>query len=215
MLLDIVYRSEDSRVILDGLRVVAQDNDNFSDDVRERMYEKTLAFIGQGHFSLSQVCETVLILSNFHKHDKKRSLEMSDQLWAGILDKTTGEPMDAKSVVAVFKTLPCLTQSRDYVYKVISNKAGDLWNQFDSKDIMEILRVLSVMGSIQCSYCQRATLTVISNWVAVNIHQLREQELLALIVCFDKMEFFNSRFVQAMEKYMRGTKSCRSSLRRD
>jgi hypothetical protein len=128
MLLDIVYRSKDPRVILDGLRVVCQDTD-FTDSVasdislksiqpqstvkyKERMYEETLVLITGGVFSLTQICEAVLILSKFYPNDKKRSIEMTDSLWTGILSKDL-ELCDPKSVVAVFRILPCLSQSRD------------------------------------------------------------------------------------------------------
>jgi len=218
MLLDIVYRSKDPRVILDGLRVVCQDTD-FTDSVasdislksiqpqstvkyKERMYEETLVLITGGVFSLTQICEAVLILSKFYPNDKKRSIEMTDSLWTGILSKDL-ELCDPKSVVAVFRTLPCLNQSRDLVYKLVSEKACDMWQEFTTKDIMEILRVLNIMGQIQCNYCQASTLSMISQWSLVNVHNLKEQELLALVVCMDKMEFYNKLFIDTMEKYMK------------
>ena len=105
------------------------------------MYEETLALITEGVFSLTQICEAVLILSKFYPNDKKRSLEMTDSLWTGILSKDL-ELNDPKSVVDVFRTLPCLSQSRDLVYKLASDKACDLWQEFTTKDILEILRVL-------------------------------------------------------------------------
>jgi len=218
MLLDIVYRSKDPRVILDGLRVVCQDpdlNEN-SDQIKvikaiqphstvkykERMYEETLQLINDGVFSLTQICEAVSILSKFYPNDKKRSLEMTDRLWTGILSKDL-ELTDTSSIVAVFRTLPYLSQSRDLVYKIVSDKACDLWQEFTTKDILEILRVLNIMGQIQCSYCQRSTLSMISQWSLVNVHNLKEQELLALIVCMDKMEFYNKQFFDTLEKYMK------------
>ena len=76
------------------------------------MYEETLVLITGGVFSLVQICEAVLILSKFYPNDKKRSIEMTDSLWTGILSKDL-ELCDPKSVVAVFRTLPCLNQSRD------------------------------------------------------------------------------------------------------
>ena len=35
------------------------------------------------------------------------------------------------------------------------------------------------------------------------MHNLKEQELLALIVCMDKMEFYNKQFFDTLEKYMK------------
>lgn len=207
MLLDIVYRSQDPRVILDGLRVVCQDE--FSDrpeevmKYKERMYEETLTLITKGVFSLSQVCEAVVILSRFYPHDKPRSLEMADRLWTGILEKTSKEELSSKTVVSVFRTLPCLTQSRDMVYKIIANRACEMWTELSTTEILEILRAINIMGSVQCSYCQNITLSMISQWASVNVHKLSERELLALVVCFDRMDFIDANFVRTLEKYMK------------
>jgi len=205
-LLDIVYRSQDPRVILDGLRVVCQDD--FAEEqekivqYKERMYEETMTLITDGVFSLTQVCEAVQILSRFYSNDKKRSLELADNLWTGIMDKADKE-LNLNTLIPVFRTLPCLSQSRDLIYKLVSNKACDLWKELKTKDILEILRVLNLMGQYQCHYSQKATLGMISQWSLVNVHNLKEQELLALVVCMDKMEFVNKQFLQTLEKYMK------------
>ena len=123
MLLDIVYRSRDPQIILDGLKVVCQDD--FAEDIdqiikyKERIYEETLDLITEGLFSLDQVCQAVIILSKFYSNDKNRSLEMADKLWAGIMDKAPQE-LNVKSIPIVFATLPHLSSSRDLVYKMVS-----------------------------------------------------------------------------------------------
>ena len=66
------------------------------------MYEETLQLINDGVFSLTQICEAVSILSKFYPNDKKRSLEMTDRLWTGILSKDL-ELTDTSSIVAVFR----------------------------------------------------------------------------------------------------------------
>ena len=172
MLLDIVYRSKDPQIILDGLKVVCQDD--FAEDIdqivryKERIYEETLDLITEGCFSLVQVCKAVIILSKFYSNDKERSLKMADYLWAGIMDKAPKE-LDLKSIPLVFATLPHLSNSRDLVFKMVSSKACDHWQEFQTKDILEMLRVLNVMGSVQCGYSQSKTLSMISQWLSVNV----------------------------------------------
>ena len=88
MLLDIVYRSKDPRCILDGLRVVCQDD--FSEErdqianYKERIYEETVMLMTDGLFSITQICEAVVILSKFYANDRARSQELADSLWTGI-----------------------------------------------------------------------------------------------------------------------------------
>lgn len=206
MLLDIVYRSRDPKIILDGLKVVCQDD--FSEDneqivrYKERIYEETLDLITEGLFSLVQVCEAVITLSKFYSNDKERSLQMADNLWSGIMDKAPKE-LNIKSVPIVFATLPHLSSSRDLVYKMVSSKACDMWQEFQTKDILEILRVLNLMGSVQCGYCQGTTLSMITQWLSVNVHKLTEQELLAVVISMDRMEYHSDTLTKVLERVMK------------
>ena len=58
------------------------------------------------------------------------------------------------------------------VYKLVSDKACDMWQEFTTKDILEILRVLNIMGQIQCNYCQASTLSMIRHFF-LTIIQIR------------------------------------------
>jgi len=44
---------------------------------------------------------------------------------------------------------------------------------------------------------------MISQWLSVNIHTLSEAELLAVIVCMDKMEFLDNKLIQTTERFMK------------
>jgi len=206
MLLDIVYRSRDPRTILEGLKVVSQDDfsekDSRISQYKERIYEETLVLVCDGLFSLVEVCEAVIILSKFYSNDKQKSLEMADKLWAGIVGKAPKE-LDVVSVPIVFGTLPHLSTSRDVVFKLVSFKACDVWQMFSTKDILEIIRVMNVMGTLQSGYCQQTTLSMITQWLSVNFHKLSEQEMLAVVISMDKMEFNNETFTKILEKIMK------------
>jgi len=206
MLLDIVYRSRDPRTILEGLKVVSQDDfsekDSRISQYKERIYEETLVLVCDGLFSLVEVCEAVIILSKFYSNDKQKSLEMADKLWAGIVGKAPKE-LDVVSVPIVFGTLPHLSTSRDVVFKLVSFKACDVWQMFSTKDILEIIRVMNVMGTLQSGYCQQTTLSMITQWLSVNFHKLSEQEMLAVVISMDRMEFNNETFTKILEKIMK------------
>ena len=206
MLLKIVYSSKDPRVILDGLRVVCQDD--FSEEreqiqkYKERMYEETVILMTEGVFSLVQICEAVFILSKFYGNDRARSLELADSLWTGIVDKASRE-LNGKTAITVFKTLPYLTKSRDMIYKICSNEAIDSWTSLSTKDILEILRTVSLLGQVQDARCLHATLSMISQWLSVNIHTLNETELLAVMVSMDKLEFVDEKLIQTIERFLK------------
>ena len=126
---------------------------------------------------------------------------MADKLWSGIVGKAPKE-LDVVSVPIVFGTLPHLSASRDVVFKLVSFKACDVWQMFSTKDILEIIRVMNVMGTLQSGYCQQTTLSMITQWLSVNFHKLSEQEMLAVVISMDKMEFNNETFTKILEKIM-------------
>ncbi len=205
MLLDIVYRSRDPKAILEGLEIVSWDN--FPDEngqtlgYKERMYEETLVLVTEGLFNLVEICEAVAILSKFYENDKKRCFEMTDKLWAGILDKAPKQ-LNAETMAHAFGTLPHLKTSRDVVLKMLDAKVGDFWQEYKTRDILDMLRVLTELGQVNGSGA-RSTLPVISQWLAVNVQNLSEAELLAVVVCMNKLEFVNDKFVETLEKYMK------------
>lgn len=73
---------------------------------------------------------------------------------------------------------------------------------FSTKDILEIIRVMNVMGTLQSGYCQQTTLSMITQWLSVNFHKLSEQEMLAVVISMDRMEFNNETFTKILEKIM-------------
>ena len=73
---------------------------------------------------------------------------------------------------------------------------------FSTKDILEIIRVMNVMGTLQSGYCQQTTLRMITQWLSVNFHKLSEQEMLAVVISMDRMEFNNETFTKILEKIM-------------
>ena len=75
-----------------------------------------------------------------------------------------------------------------------------MWQKFNTYDILEMLRVLNVMGSMQSGYCQRTTLSMISQWLSVNVHKLSEQELLAVVVSMDRMEYYSDTLTKVLER---------------
>jgi len=59
MLLDIILRSRDPKIVIEGLRIIADSNFPGSadqiNDYKEKFYEETLVLVTEGKFSLLQV----------------------------------------------------------------------------------------------------------------------------------------------------------------
>lgn len=197
MLLDIVYHSRDPRVILAGLKIVSQDRlPDESTAYKERMCQETLACVGEGVFDLTQVCDAIQILGRFYPDDRKKCFELTDKFWSPLMDHM--DKVDALSISAVFATLPFLKQSRSLILTVLENKIEHFWQEFKTRDILEILRVLTKL-----KVSSDKVLCVVSQWLTVNVQSLSEEEVLAIIYCFHNLEYIDSRIISTMEKYIR------------
>ncbi|TRY61567.1 hypothetical protein TCAL_05697 [Tigriopus californicus] len=196
MLLDIVYRSRDPRVILAGLKIVSQDQlPDEATAYKERMCQETLACVGEGVFTLRQVCDAIQVMGHFYP-DKKRCFELADKFWSPLMDQM--DPMTVREISAVFATLPFLKQSRSLILTILENKIVVFWQELQTRDILEILRVLTKL-----KVCSDKVLRVVSQWLTVNIHSLSEEEVLAIIYCFQNLEYIDSRIISTMEKYIK------------
>ena len=196
MLLDIVYRSRDPNVIVEGLKIVSRDT--FPDEqsaYKERMVEETLVCISEGIFNLKQICESVVILADFYE-DKRKCHDLADKLWSGILDKAN--QINAETISSVFATLPHLKSSRDIILKLVENAAGEFWQDYRIGNVLEILKVMTQLNS-----SNEKVLKVISQWLKVNIHKLNENETLAVIYCFHKLDYIDDTVISTMERYMK------------
>jgi len=199
MLLDIVCNSRQPKVILDGLSTVMRDQ--FPADLatyKERLLEELLVCVSEGLFSVIEVSRAVNILSLFYE-DKKKCLETADKLWFGILDQQK-QINNAESVVAVFSTLPNLSKSRNLVKKIVEMKALEIWEQFETRDIIEILRVLT---DIKYDSASQALLQMISQWLALNIHKVKENEMLAIVHTLMQLEYMDDRLINTLEKIIK------------
>merc|ERR1719457_431182 len=203
MLLDIVCGSKQPKVILDGLSTVMRDQ--FPSDLakyKERLLEEVLLCVSEGRFSVTEVCKAINILSLFYE-DRKRCLETADKLWFGIVDNQK-QIVDADTVTAVFSTLPNLNKSRNIVKKVIEAKALDVWESLETSHIIEMMRVMS---EIKYDSINPAIPQMMSQWLALNLNQITENEMLAIIYSFLQLDYMDDRLINTMEKIIK-VKGC-------
>jgi len=199
MLLDIICDSKQPKVILDGLGIVMRDP--FPADLavyKERLLDQVLVCTSEGLFSVMEVCRAITILSQYYE-DRKRCLETADKLWFGIVDQYK-HINDPQTKVAVFGALPSLNKSRHIVMKVLEKKGLENWEQYTTSDIIEILRVIV---DIKYDRVNPNFMKMISEWLALNIHQVKESEMLAIIYSLMQLDYMDTKLVSTMEKLIK------------
>jgi len=199
MLLEIVCNSRQPKVILDCLSTVMRDH--FPADLakyKDRLLEEMLVCVSEGVFSVQEVCRAINILSMFYE-DRRKCMETADKLWFGIVDHAD-QLNTTDNIVAVFTTLPSLKKSRNVVLKLLEKKALEHWERYETGDVVEMLRVLV---EIKFDSVHPSFLNMISQWLGLNLHKLKEGEMLAILYSFLQLNYMDDRLVAAAEKIIK------------
>ena len=201
MLVDIICRSKSPDVILDGLSSAMQDNSprlglSPGQTFKERLLEEL--FDGIADLQISQLCRAIHIVSELFE-DKKQNVATADKFWVGLMDKgqnvRTGE-----QIVEVFSTLPLLGKSRHMVLRLLEDRCMENWKELHTGHILNIFRVLTELKYDRVS---PAFLRTLSGWLALHIHTVTEQEMLAIIWGFIQIDYCDDAVVKAVEKMMK------------
>ena len=195
MLVDIICRSKNPDVILDGLGSIKQDC-SAGQNYKERLLEELFENISD--LQISQICRAIHIVSDLYE-DKKQNVAAADKFWVGLMDKgqtvKTGE-----QIVEVFSTLPLLGKSRHMVLRLLEERCMQNWKELQTGDILNIFRVLTELKYDRLS---PAFLRTLSGWLALHIHTVKEQEMLAIIWGFIQIDYCDDAVVKAVEKMMK------------
>jgi len=203
LLVDIICKGRQPAALLSGLASVLRDSHSAEQErYKAQVLEELLICVSDGAFPLRDICQAIHILSSFYQ-DSKRCREVADKLWFGIVDQ--GRQMSNDDLVAVFSTLPHLNKSRKVIMRVLEEKSVDCWQTFHTSHVVEILRVLQ---GLQYDRTGRGFMQMVSRWLAVNIHQVTERELLAVVYSLRHLEYTDRAVITALEKVMK-LRGCR------
>ena len=141
-LVEIICQSGDPAVILDGLDSALKEGwPGDREGYRERLVEEVVEGVAEGLYSLAQVCRAVHTVAQLAP-DRAGGQRAADRLWVGVMDK--GQAMrSGAEMAAVFGLLPQLCQSRHMVLRLLEEKVMEHWQQLDTQQVIEILRVLT------------------------------------------------------------------------
>ena len=173
---------------------------------KEKLYTETIELMTEGVFSLTQLCKVVSILSGFQVSEdpvgpSSNHHRLADKFWAGIMDKS--DELSEDTMAMVFNVLPHLKSSRGIILKLLEEKICDYWQLYKIQDILEILRVLTVIRMTCGEHDNQRIVPVISQWLSKNIHTVEENQLLAIVYCYSKIGFVDDVFIATLERYIK------------
>lgn len=173
---------------------------------KEKLYTETIELMTEGVFSLTQLCKVVSILSGFQVSEdpvgpSSNHHRLADKFWAGIMDKS--DELNEDTMAMVFNVLPHLKSSRGIILKLLEEKICDYWQLYKIQDILEILRVLTVIRMTCGEHDNQRIVPVISQWLSKNIHTVEENQLLAIVYCYSKIGFVDDVFITTLERYIK------------
>ena len=96
-----------------------------------------------------------------------------------------------------------MIHSRGIILKLLEERVGDYWQIYKTQDVLEILRVLTVIQMTCGKHDNQSIMPVISQWLSKNIHSLTENQLLAVVYCYSKIGFVDEIFITTLERYIK------------
>merc|ERR1719351_616598 len=190
----------------DSVEVMQPLSSQAAPSYKEKLYTETIQLMTEGVFSLPQLCKVVSILSGFQISEdpvgpSSNHHRLADKFWAGIMDKS--DELNEDTMAIVFNVLPHLKSSRGIILKLLEEKICDYWQLYKIQDILEILRVLTVIRMTCGEHDNQRIVPVISQWLSKNIHTVEENQLLAIVYCYSKIGFVDDIFIATLERYIK------------
>lgn len=191
-LLDIIINSDDHSTVIGTLELIPIDRVRVlpSEIFKNKISEEILSRITESKLNIDDICRSIDAFSKLNK------IKTADQLWIGIMDKSS--QIDEKNVVQVFRILYLLKKSRKTIMNMLERRLKFFWHRLGIDDLIEILYT---MRSTKCK--SNIVLNTTSRWINTNIHTLNENNLTSFVVELSSINHVDIGIVRALERYIK------------
>lgn len=184
----IILKSEDSRVILNALKIFSSLDNN----LKFKFCDEVLVRVTDNKLSVEELCEFVTFLSEHNNVTLFR--ESIDKLWTGFSEKMITE----NNIVQVYSILTYLNKSRRIILNMVEKRLSVVWWKLSSENVQELMDICckNKVGSVR-------SVSVFSRWMNLNIHTFDEEVLLELVTKFTQLNYNDNQIEKALERYVK------------
>jgi len=209
LLLDALDVLRSDRVCDNGKNVDSSNpfaTDSSMTNYNSKVLYEILLRVTQGKFSIAQVSRAVVSLGKLElERGHKIPNDLLDKLWIGLVEKSA--EIDVYNIVGVYRTIQYFRKSRRLILNLAEKKTLSLWWKLEPNVVAEMCSILVSSSkhflykgkdnlvskavskdSIAVSVSNRLLLAL-SRCVSLNIHLIKEDELLQIVRAFDILNF--------------------------
>ncbi|XP_050406172.1 uncharacterized protein LOC126821729 [Patella vulgata] len=148
--------------------------------------------IGDGRFSIDELCLLAEILHTPHKDKRQRQLHK--YLWIHIGNRY--KDISETNVAKVLRLYPRSIKHEHYI-KLIGNQIAVFWWKLKGEDFASVVTSL-----IQLNYHDNRLFSRLARWFSVNVHAVREIDLMVMLTAYNRLKHPVLHFFDTLEKYV-------------
>lgn len=163
-------------------------------EYRDKLFSASLVCVSDGKFDVLQICEIVNVFASLKTN--KDTVNETDKLWTGLVEKE--KDITEINIVEVYRILPHLNTSRNYVVKILEKRLAAVWWRLSGSSVAEILSVFA-----ETSLQPIRSLSILSRWLNTNIHVVTEDDMLQIITGFCAVNYIDENLEKGLERYIK------------
>lgn len=163
----------------------------YDDKFVERVKDEAETRIGDGIFTISELCSLILTLSEHIRGD----VNTTRNVWIHLGSRY--KEINEENIALVYGTMRNVTPEFRYLWRVLDKQLQSCWWKLSASDVGTVAQQL-VLGNYQSSQ----TLSVFGKWLFTNVHQVKDAEMKDVLALYTHFNFSDTNIVNALERYV-------------
>ena len=164
---------------------------NFGVKYLELIVREVEKRIGDGKFTMSELCSLVEILS------VKTNLDslLLDNVWIHIGSRY--QEIDENTIAMLYSSFNVTKSKQKYLIRLFNKKFSTLWWKLDASDISKIMVILKKQHHLNTH-----VLTAVGKWLFINIQQVNDDQLKNILKTYYHFNHIDDHGMAALERYV-------------
>ena len=169
-------------------------SDNTGETFIKRVNEEVEKRVGDGLFSISELCTLITVLCEHIKGDHA----IVNNMWIHLGNRF--QEIDHTSISQVYKTLRNISHEYRYLFTVVDKQFERCWWKLNAQDMSTIVKAMTILN-----HDNLTPLKVIGRWIALNGHDLQNLALLRdLMTMYLHFSYSDTNFIRSLELFLPG-----------
>ncbi len=159
---------------------------------RERIDEELRKRIGDGVFSIEELCGLIDIVTPIAAGDTKTA----HYLWVHLGSRY--RELGTSEIIRVYQSMKYLSPRQKHIWNVVDKRLKHLWWELNGDEVSLIMLRMAVGD-----YSSQRSLTNFSKWLYLNIQRVTDDNLMSILSVYRVFDFSNPHIFDSLELYVK------------